>query len=114
MQKEDAVSCGVVFFHRMICVERDPWTSSCPASLLKQSLLAHVLCPDDFRVSPEKRLYNLSGEPVPVLNYPHSKEILSQMELPVFQFLLIASHPAAWHHQEESDLILFTFFPSNR
>ena len=48
------------------------------------------------------RLYSLSGQSVLVLSHPHSKILPRvQVELPVHQFLPIASCPAAWHHPAE-------------
>ncbi|XP_068788224.1 uncharacterized protein [Struthio camelus] len=57
-----------------------------------------------------RRLHYLSGQPVPMLCHPHSEEVLSQVqvELPVVQFLPIASCPVAGHHGEEAGLILLT------
>lgn len=47
-----------------------------------------------------RRLQNQSGHPISMLSQPHSKEVLPavQAKLPVFQFLLVVSRPAAWHH----------------
>ena len=46
----------------------------------------------------QRRLYNLSGQPVPVPCHPHREKVLShiQMELSVFQFAPLAPCPVAW------------------
>ncbi len=45
-------------------------------------------------------LYNLPGQPVPVLGHPHSEKVFPdvQTEPPVFQFVPIASGPVTGHH----------------
>lgn len=52
----------------------------------------------------ERRLYNLSGQSVPVFSHLHITEIFPyfHLEFPVFQFSPIASHPIAGHHWKES------------
>lgn len=52
-------------------------------------------------------LHNFSGQSVPVLSHLQSEEV--QVELPVHQFLPVASCPIAQHHQEEAGSI---FLPS--
>uniref|UniRef100_A0A8B9Q4U4 Transmembrane protein 19 n=1 Tax=Apteryx owenii TaxID=8824 RepID=A0A8B9Q4U4_APTOW len=89
--------------HRTVEFGRDLWRSSSPTLLLKQGHLEHV-AQDPVQVGFEYlqgwRLHNLSGQPVPVLCHPHSKEVFHyvQLELPVFQFVPIASCPVTGPH----------------
>lgn len=48
------------------------------------------------------RLYNVSGQPVSVLNWLHSKKLFLDiwMELLVFQFAPLISYPGHWHPLE--------------
>ena len=52
-----------------------------------------------FEYLHRRRLRNLSGQPVPVLCHPHSKEVIShvQMELSLLQFGPTASFPVSRH-----------------
>ena len=58
-------------------------------------------------------MHNLPGQSVPVLSHLHSEKMFPdiQMELLVFQFVLIASGPVTVHHWEESGSILFVLSP---
>lgn len=49
-------------------------------------------------------------QPVSVLQRPHSTEVFprGQRELPVFQFVSVASHPGIGHHLEDPAFVLFT------
>ena len=60
-----------------------------------------------------RRIYNLPGQPVPVLRHPQSEEVLPhvQTELPVPQFVPIAPCPVTGHHWTESGPILLTHTP---
>lgn len=56
--------------------------------------------------------YCLSGQPVPALRHPHSKEVLYhvpvELELLTFQFMPITSCPVDGHHQKEPGPTLLT------
>ena len=88
--------------HRMVGVGRDLCGSSSPTPLTKQGHLkqaAQDLGQVGFEYLQRSRLHNPSGQPVPVLCHPPSKEVLYvQMELPVLQFMPIAPCPVAGHH----------------
>lgn len=49
-------------------------------------------------------------QPVSVLQRPHSTEVFphGQRELPVFQFVSVASHPGSGHRLEDPGFVLFT------
>ena len=56
-----------------------------------------------FEYLQQRRLYNISWQPVPVLSHPHSKVISHiQRELLMFQLVPVAFCPFAGHHWEES------------
>lgn len=63
-----------------------------PTSLLKEAIPEHMArCPDGSWISPVRE--------TPLCSNAHGKEVLPhvQVELPVHQFLLIASCPIAGH-----------------
>ena len=63
--------------HRMAEVGRELWRSSGPIPLLEQGNLEPVAqdrVQMAFELLQERRLYNLSGQPVVVLSHPHSKK----------------------------------------
>ena len=97
----------------MVGIGRDLWRSSSPTPLLEQDHLEHVAqdrVQAGFEYLQRRRLHSLSGQPVPVLGHPQSKEVFShvQMELPVFQFVPIAPCPVAGHHLKESGDLRFS------
>ena len=99
--------------HRMAGVGRDLWRSPSPTPLSKQDHLEQVAqdCVQaGFEYLQRRRLHNPSGQPVPVLRHPQSKEVLPhvQMELPMLQFVPISPCPVTGHHWKESGLILLT------
>jgi len=72
----------------MLGVGRDLCGSSSPTLLPKQGHLrqaARTLSRQVLNTSREEDFHNLSGQPVPVLCHPQSKDVLPrvQMELPV-------------------------------
>ena len=82
----------------MVGVGRDLCGSSSPNPLPKQGHLeqaAQDLFQVDFEYLQVRRIHSLSGQPVPVLHHPQSKDILPrvQLELPVLQFVLVAPCP---------------------
>ena len=87
----------------MVGPGRDVRRTTSPTPLLKQVHLEQV-AQDYVQVSFENlhggRLHSPSGQPVPVLCQPQSKEVLPhvQMEPPVFQFVPIAPGPVTGHH----------------
>jgi len=77
--------------------------SSSPTSMLKQGHLQQAA--EDFvqaglEYLQRRRIRNLPGQPVPGLCHPQNEEVLPhiQMELPVLQFVPVASCPVAGHH----------------
>lgn len=86
----------------MVEIEKDLWQSSGPTFLPKQSHLQQD--PQDhiqaaFEAVQGGSLHNLCGQPVPVLHYPHSKDVLLgvQEEHSVFQFVPTGSCPGTKH-----------------
>ena len=78
--------------HRMVRGGRDLCGSSSSTPLPKQGHLQQA-AQDRIQVGLEylqRRLHNLSGQPVPVLRHPQREEVLPrvQLELPVPQFVL--------------------------
>ena len=79
----------------MLGVGRDLCGSSSPTPLPKQGHLqqaAQDLVQAGFEYLQRRRIHNLSGlsgQPIPVLCYPQSEEVLShvQLELPMLQFI---------------------------
>lgn len=53
---------------------------------------------------------SLSGQSVPWLRHPHSKEVFPriQMELAVFRYMPVSPCPVAEHHWKESGCVLLT------
>ena len=89
--------------HRMLGVGRDLWGSSSPTLLPKQGHLqqaAYDLVRAGLEYLQRRRLRNLPRQPVPVLRYPQSEEVLPhvQTELPLLQFVPIAPCPVTGHH----------------
>ena len=89
--------------HRMVGVGRDLWASSSPNPLMKPGHLAQV-AQDFVQAGLEyflrRRIHNLPGQPVPVLRHPQRQEILPhvQTELPMLQFVPVATCPVNGHH----------------
>jgi len=85
-------------------VGRDLCGSSSPTLLLKQGLLQQAAQDLVHQAGAEylqrRRIYNLSGQPVPVLRHPQREEVLPhvQLELPVPQFVPIAPCSVTGHH----------------
>jgi len=80
----------------MVGVGRDLWGSSGPTPLLKQGHLqqtAQDLVQAGFEYLQRRRLHSPSGQPVPVLCHPQSKEGLPhvQTELPMLQLVPVLS-----------------------
>jgi len=70
--------------HKISEAGRDLWRLSSPSILLQHVTRHNVQV--GFEYLHRRRLYNLSGQSVPVLCHPHSKEVFLhiQMELPFF------------------------------
>ena len=86
--------------HRML--GRDLCGSS-PIPLSQQGHLqqaAQELVQVCFEYLQRRRLYKTSGHPIPVLCHPHSKEVPPhvQTELPMLQFVPVATYPVAGDH----------------
>lgn len=86
--------------------------SPSPTSLFKQGplracYLGHCpeRCPSPVRETPPPFWATFVA-----LSHHHSKVFPSHVEvgIPWFQFLLVASYPIAWHHQEEPGSIILT------
>jgi len=97
----------------MIEVGRDRWRSSSTIRLLNQGHLqkaAQDLVQVGLEYLQRRRIHNPPGQPVPVLRHPQRKEVPPhvQMELPVPQFVPIASCPVTGHHRKEFGPILLT------
>jgi len=87
----------------MVGVGRDLCGSSSPSPLLKEGHLQQVaqdLVQAGLEYLQRRRIHNPSGQPFPVLHHPQREEVLPhvQLELPVLQFVPIASCPVAGHH----------------
>jgi len=87
----------------MFGVGRDLCGSSSPNPLPKQVPLqqaAQDLVQAGLEYLQRRRNHSCSGQPVPVLRYPQSEEVLPhvQLELPLLQFVPIAPCPIAGHH----------------
>ena len=87
----------------MVGVGRDLSGSSSTTLLPKQGHLqqaAQDLVQAGLESSPERRIHNLPGQPVPVLRHSQREEVLPdvQTELPVPQFVPIAPCPVTGHH----------------
>jgi len=87
----------------MVGVGRDLCESPSPTPLLKQGHLqqaAQDLVQSGLEYLPRRRLHSLPGQPVPVLRHPQREEVLPhvQMELPLLQFVPIATCPVTGHH----------------
>lgn len=81
-------------------------------SLFKKSPLEHTTkdCVQTaFEFLQRRRFHNFSGQLVPILTVTYVFPYV-QSELPVFQFVTVASHPIAGHHWEEPGLVLLTPF----
>jgi len=95
--------------HRMVGVGRVLWRPSSPTPLPRQGHLKQA-AQDQVQVGFEylqtRRIHNPSGQPVPVLCLPQSKEVLPhvQMELPVLQSVPVAPCPVAGHLRVYSSL----------
>ena len=90
---------SIVQKHRMVGVGRGLWDSSSPKQFhLEQA--AQDCVQVGFEYLQRRRIHSCSGQPVPVLCHPQSKEVLPhvQMELPMLQFVPIAPCPVAGHH----------------
>jgi len=63
-----------------------------------------------LNISREAEFTAFSGQIVPGLHHPLSKEVfpLVQMEIPLLQFMPVAPCPVSGHHWKESGLILLT------
>lgn len=66
----------------------------------------HPRAQDSIQTIPESlqwwRLLTISGQPVPVPSHSHRKVLPHvQVDFPVHHFLLLASCPISWQHQEE-------------
>ena len=63
-----------------------------------------------FEYLQRRRLHHLTEQLIQVLCHPHSKKVVShvQMELPMLLFVTITPCPVAGHHQKESDPIHLT------
>jgi len=87
----------------MFRVGRELCESSGPTTLPKQGHLeqaAQDLLQAGFEYLQRRRLHNSSGQAVPVLCHPKSKEVLPhvQTELPMLQFVPVAPCPVAGRH----------------
>lgn len=71
-----------------------------PAKVDSLQQVAQKGVQESFEYFQRKKLYNLSGQSVPVLYHSYSKEVFTyiHIELPVFQFLTTAPCPIAAHH----------------
>jgi len=88
------------------------WRSSAPASQIEHGCLDPVAqdhVQTAFQYLQGERLHNLSGQPVPGLSHPRSKEVLPdvQRNLPVPQFVPTASCTVAKHHWKDLGSVLF-------
>jgi len=89
--------------HRIAGVGRDLWESSSPLPLPRQGHLEQVAqdrIQAGFEYLQRRRLYILSGQPVPGLRHPQSGEVLPhvQTELPMYLSVPVAPCPVTGHH----------------
>jgi len=87
----------------MVGVGRDLCASSSPTPLPKQGHLEQAtqdLVQAGLEYLQRRRLHSPSGQPVPVLRHPQREEVLPyvQTELPVLQFVPVASCPVTGYH----------------
>lgn len=82
---------------------KGPLWSSAPTSLPRQIIPEHRITSRQFlNLSSGGDSNNISGQPVPVPSHSHRKVLPHvQVEFPVHHFLLLASCPISWQHQEE-------------
>jgi len=67
--------------HRMVEVKRDLWMSSGPKPMLREDHLKRVAQDQmAFEYLRRWRLYNLPGQPVPVLGHPYSENVVAQAQ----------------------------------
>lgn len=97
----------------MVGIGRDLWRSSSPIYPLTQVQLEQITqeCVQvDLECLQRRRFHNLSGQPVPGLWNPRSKEVSphTQTEPPVLQSVPVAPHPITGHHCKESVPTLLT------
>lgn len=93
--------------HRMVEIGSNLWKSSGLISLFKQGYLAS--CPGPwFLVISKVRDYNLSGQSVLSAQSTLTVKVISHFrrELPVFQFVPIASHPVSGHLLKQAGFTL--------
>jgi len=87
--------------------------SSGPTTLLKQGHLEQV-AKDGVQMTFEylqgQMVHNLSGQPIPLLIYPHSEEVFPNVKMgpPVFQCVPTTSCPVTGHHWKGSGYIFCT------
>jgi len=97
----------------MAGVGRDLCGSSGPTPLPKQAHLEQA-AQDRIQAASQylqrRRLHSTSGQPVPELCQPRSKEVLPrvQMELPMLQFVSTAPCPLTGNYWKQSGPILLT------
>jgi len=87
----------------MVGVGRDLCGSSSPTPLPKQGHLlqaAQDCIQEGLEYLQRRRLHHLPAQPVPVLRHPQREEVLRhvQTEVPVLQFVPIASCPVTGHY----------------
>ena len=87
----------------MVGVGRDLCGSPSPNPLPKQGHLqqaAQDLVQVGLEYLQRRKIHNLSGQLVPGLRHPQSKEVLphAQVELPMLQFVPVTPCPVAGHH----------------
>jgi len=87
----------------VVGVGRDLWGTPTPTPLPNQGHLqqaAQDLVQVGLEYLQRTRLHHLPGQPVPVLCQPQREEVLPhvQTELPLLQFVPIATCPVAGHH----------------
>ena len=87
----------------MVEIGKEFWKSCGPTSLLKQGHLQPLVCDHvkaAFEYHQGQRLYNVSGQSMPVLSNQRSEEVFPdvQKEPLVFQFVPTASCLVTVHH----------------
>ena len=93
----------------VVRVGRDFWRTSSPTPTKASSLqqVAQESIQAFFEYHQRRSLYNLSGQPFPVLCHPHNK-VFPHVHISVFHFVPVAPCPVPGSHQKDPGFINLT------